>query len=100
MKLEHLQRPRDDGGLALPNPWLYYLAAHLQHLISTLHEGGVPGGAGGSSSEDVMLHTVQRVYIPEALETQAFVRPHQIYPTNNLIQKVWNKVPTGSDRIH
>lgn len=27
IKLEQLQRPKEGGGLALPNPWLYYLAA-------------------------------------------------------------------------
>lgn len=33
IKLEQFQRPTDRGRVALPNPWLYYLAAQMQHLI-------------------------------------------------------------------
>lgn len=36
LRLEQLQHPKDDGGVALPNPWLYYLATQLQHVASDL----------------------------------------------------------------
>lgn len=36
VKLEQLQRPKEAGGLALPNPWLYYLALQLQHIARVL----------------------------------------------------------------
>lgn len=36
IKLEQLQCPKDGGGLALPNLWLYYLAEQLQHLIGAM----------------------------------------------------------------
>lgn len=29
IKLEQLQRSKERGGLELPNPWIYYLAAQL-----------------------------------------------------------------------
>lgn len=30
IKLEQLRQPKDRGGVVLPNPWLYYLAAQLE----------------------------------------------------------------------
>lgn len=35
-QLEQLQRPKESGGLALPDLWLYYLAAHLKHIARAL----------------------------------------------------------------
>ncbi|XP_071967750.1 uncharacterized protein [Engystomops pustulosus] len=32
IKLETLQRAKDNGGLAIPNPWIYFLAAQAQQL--------------------------------------------------------------------
>lgn len=32
IKYETLQHPKDEGGLAAPNPWLYFLASQLQYL--------------------------------------------------------------------
>ncbi|XP_073522176.1 uncharacterized protein [Phyllobates terribilis] len=32
IKLETLQRDKTMGGLAVPNPWVYYMAAQLQHI--------------------------------------------------------------------
>lgn len=32
VKFEILQYPADSGGLAVPNVWVYFLAAQLQHL--------------------------------------------------------------------
>lgn len=34
--MEQLQRPKDEGGLALPNLWLYYFAAQLQHIVRAM----------------------------------------------------------------
>lgn len=36
IKLEQLKYPKDSGGLAVPSPWLYYLAAQMQHLIGSM----------------------------------------------------------------
>lgn len=36
IRLEQLQQSKDDGGLAVPNPWLYYIAAQLQHLVGSM----------------------------------------------------------------
>lgn len=60
IKLEHLQRPKDKGGLALPNTWLYNLAAQLQHLIGLMGRESDGLCATRSSSETVMLNTVKR----------------------------------------
>lgn len=39
VRIEQLQCPKDGGGLAVPNPWLYYIAAQLQHLVGSMtHE--------------------------------------------------------------
>lgn len=89
--MEHLQRPKDSGGLALPNPWLYYLAAQLQHLIGMFPPMGGTEIRSQSSAQQLLLHTVRKGPVPVALEALAFAKPHKKYPTFNLIQKIWNK---------
>lgn len=85
----------------MPNPWLYYLAAQLQHLIGVMSWGKERKGANGSSSETVMLHTVKGESVPVALEALAFDKPHKICSTYNLIQKVFIKIRhLQSDWIH
>lgn len=32
VKLKQLQKPKESGGLAMPDSWLYYLASQLQHI--------------------------------------------------------------------
>lgn len=91
IKLEHLQRPKDDVGLELPNPWLNYLAAQLQHLIATFGTAGEAETGSQSSSQTLMLHTVHRGPIPMALEALSFTKPHKQYPTFSIVQKVWHK---------
>lgn len=83
IKLEHLQHPKDEGGLVFPNHWLYYLALQLQHLIGTFHGSKEQLVMGCSSSDAVMLHTVNGGSIPMAVEAQAFVKPHKTIPTYN-----------------
>lgn len=75
----------------MPNPWFYYLAAQLQHLIGTIGMGNGLDGTKCSSFMAVMSHTTQRGSIVLALEAQDFGILHERYPTYNLIQKVWNK---------
>lgn len=36
IKLEQLQYPKDGGGLAVSNPWLFYLVAQMQHLVGSI----------------------------------------------------------------
>lgn len=38
VKLKQLQRPKNEGSLAMPNPWLYYMAAQLQDLIGSINK--------------------------------------------------------------
>lgn len=71
IKFEYLQRPKDDGGLALPNPWLYYLAAQLQHLIGIFRTDMEPA----SSSQVIILYTIGRGPIPTALEALDSAKP-------------------------
>lgn len=85
IKLEQLQYPKEGGGLALPNPWIYYLATQLPHLIGDM----APGPA--SSSAKLMLIGSGVESIPEGLEAQQFQRPNKQMPTYTLFQKVWNK---------
>lgn len=40
IKLEQLQKSKESGGLALPNPWAYYLAAQAQHFACRGERGG------------------------------------------------------------
>lgn len=45
VKLETLQRDKDAGGLAIPNPWLYFVASQLQHFSgwARVDESGAAG---------------------------------------------------------
>lgn len=40
VRLETLQRSKTDGGLAVPNAWLYFLASQLQHFAGWGRSGG------------------------------------------------------------
>lgn len=91
IKLEHLQRPKESRGLALPNLWLYYLASQLQHLIGMFPPSGEAQIRVQSFAHKLLLHTVGRGPVPMALEALAFAKPHKKYPTFSLIQKIWNK---------
>lgn len=86
IKLEQLQYPKEGGGLALPNPWIYYLAAQLQHLV------GAMARSPASSSAKLLLTGAGGESIPEGLEAQRLQKPNKQMPTYTLIQKVWNKV--------
>lgn len=92
LRFEYLQRPKDAGVLAMPNPWLYYLVAQLQHLW----KGLVLTSAGLSwpnldSSLYFLLHTSEVPNLPAGLEAEIFVKSKCPLPTYTLIQKVWNK---------
>lgn len=52
IKLEQMQRPKKARGLALPNPWLYYLAAQFQHIARAM----VPEGAPADPSTLILLY--------------------------------------------
>lgn len=92
INLEHLQRPKDEGGLGLPNPWLYYIATQRQHLIGAMTRGMEREGNAFTSSELVILQTVKGESVPAALEALAFGKPDKLYLIYNLIQKIWNKM--------
>ncbi|XP_073497707.1 exosome complex component RRP46 isoform X1 [Phyllobates terribilis] len=54
IRLEILQRPKDEGGLALPNPEMYFLAAQSQHF-----RGWSFSGSGGSIKR-ILEHSMEK----------------------------------------
>lgn len=82
MKLEYLQRPKDAGGLAMPNPWLYYLAAQLQHICNglahTITEVLQPNL---DSSIFILLYIIKMVDLPIGLKPVALAKLNRLLPT-------------------
>lgn len=82
VRLEQLQHPQDARGLALPNPWLYYLASQLQHIVRVVHP-----------PQELELNLF---YSEEEgggwSETLHFSKSNKLHPTYVLMQKVWNTV--------
>lgn len=80
--LETLQLAKDEEGLAVPNPFIYYLATQLQPLR----------GWEADTSEDtnVMLlqHHINTSNLYEALESKMF----RAIPTLHLIHKLWRRL--------
>lgn len=85
IKLEQLQNPKDSGGLAVPNPWLYYIAAQMQYLIGSMAQH--PAG----SLARLLLIGSGAETIPMGLEAQMFHKSNKLTPTFTVIQKIWNK---------
>lgn len=85
IRYETLQRPKDEGGLAAPNPWLYFLASQLQYL---------KGWDDALSTDPVhrLLYFIAggRGLLP-ALEAGFPVRDGRSMPTIKLYVRVWDR---------
>lgn len=91
IKLEQLQRPKDNGGLALPNPWVYYLASQLQHIARAIG----PGEDLELNLRDPSAHILRftsRREVADGLEALQYNKSNKLFPTYALMQKIWNKV--------
>lgn len=78
-----LQRPATEGGMAVPHPFGYYLAAQLQQL------GGCATVGGGNNSAKIMLQGNLYNSLVEALEADSLQRES---PTLKMINKVCQTV--------
>lgn len=87
VKLEQLQRPKEAGGLALPNPWLYYLAAQLQHIARALPLEAA-NEKGSINPVMALLHHVTGVHnVAMGMEALAYTKSNKLFPTYVLMQK-------------
>lgn len=88
IRLEQLQKPKEARALALPIPWLYYLAAQLQHIARAM-----PNESHTEDPTTVLLRHVTGSYsVATGLEALSFAKSNKRFPTYVLMQKVWNKV--------
>lgn len=92
IKSEQLQHPKDWGGIALPNPWLHYLASQMQHLIGTFSGGPSSTSSMSPSTHSIMRHRMKVRDIPRGLDASCFATSNRTYPTYSLIPKNWLKV--------
>lgn len=79
------------GGLALPNPWLYYLAAQLQHIARAMPTDPIAVGGGVNSTTALMCHVTGVSDMAMGLEALAYANSNKRFPTYVLMQKEWNK---------
>lgn len=87
VKPEQLQHLKEAGGLALPNPWLYYLASQLQHIAKVLS----PSETSVFNLVDSVAHLLRVATegeVEEGLEALRFAKSNKLFPTYNLMQKV------------
>lgn len=85
IKLETLQREKVDGGLAIPNPWLYFLAAQLQHFVGWHAEEGM------DASGRVLARWSGRGRPCYELEAGGTSENRRRFPTLALMYKVWDR---------
>lgn len=91
-RLEHLQRPKEAGGLVMPNTWLYHLATQLQHLCKNVFLTNTELSQSRlDSSLCILLYTLKMPCLPIDLEAETFAKSNRLLPTYCLIQKIWNK---------
>lgn len=83
VKLETLQKAKGNGGLAIPNPLLYFLSAQLQHLTG--------------SEADMRIDPIRKILsmlfsdkkLVDRLQADNFSLARQ-FPILAMIDKVWN----------
>lgn len=80
ISLQTLQRPTREGGLAVPQPYNYFLAAQLQHI------GGCETQDWRDPSGKIMLQDSLHKSLIEALEAGSL---QDGPPTCRLVNKVW-----------
>lgn len=81
--LQNLQRPTREGGLAVPHPYRYFLAAQLQHL------GGCECEGKANTNVRIMLSGNPHKSLAGALEAGSL---RSALPTYKLVTKVWQLV--------
>lgn len=84
VRLETLQRGKTEGGLAVPNAWLYFLASQLQHFAGW----GRQGGAGRVSQ---LFSAWSGRSIPGQGLDAGRALDRRNYPTLALIYRVWDR---------
>lgn len=84
IKLETLQEAKDSGGLAVPNPYYYFIAAQLQHLT------GWQDSELSDPASKIICTLLSNGGLVECLEAGEFRRVPE-YKTLVLIDKIWNK---------
>lgn len=89
IRLETLQRDKADGGLAIPNPWLYYLAAQMQHFVGWSREDNM------STAGKLFSHWSGRRLPCYELESGGTPDSRRLYPTLALMYKVWDRGKTS-----
>lgn len=92
IKLEQLQKPKKAGGLALSNPWLYCIAAQLQHIARVIPKENNGEGDRGDPTMALLTQVTGTPNIATGLEALALTKSNNLFPTYVLIQNVWNKV--------
>lgn len=63
------QKPKDEGDLALPNLWLYYIASQLQHVALALLDGEMEGHPDVDPIKTLMCHETGVPVVTEGLES-------------------------------
>lgn len=76
IRLQTLQLPTREGGMAVPHPRSYFLAAQLQYI-------------GGNSKENLIIMGAPHKTVIETLEADSFIYNT---PTVKLIKKAWRTV--------
>ena len=82
IKLQTLQLPIREGGMAVPHPQCYFLAAQLQHI-------GVRTESGGDTNLGLMFLGAPHKTAVEVLEANSFTNR---IPTVKMALKVWKAV--------
>lgn len=82
IRLQALQLAKDEGGLAVPDPAVYYLAAQLQHLR------GWEDAASVESSAQILRCHFDSNYLFEVLDSKGFVSNSRKFPTLNLMHRL------------
>lgn len=93
VKLEQLQRPKDEGGLALPN----YLVAQFQHIVRAMPLESAVEGDSVDPTTNLLLYVMGVDIVAMGLEVLAFSKSNKLFPTYVLIQKNWNEVKQMQD---
>lgn len=88
VRLETLQRGKSDGGLAVPNAWLYFLASQMQHFAGWGRQGGM-----GRVSQ-LFSEWSGRQIPGHGLEAGGIQEDGRRCPTLALIYRVWDRGKT------
>lgn len=83
ISLQTLQRPAREGGMTVPHPYRYFLAAQLQHL------GGCESLGAANASGKIMLVGSPHKSLAGALEAGSL---RCELPTHKMVGKVWQSV--------